>query len=391
MVSWSLSHLADVTLSRGLATSFARESEPLATTLAHIAEFQARKLYLPAAYPNMHAYLLGEFHLSEDEAWKRIQAARAAHRFTAIYDMVSQSRLHLTAVVLLAPHLTDENAAELLEAAAHKTKAQIQLLLAERAPRADVPTVLRPVSSPVETPTVLQGEPTADATQSPELEAAAHAHSLVLEPVAPSTESNGSESPAPLPARPRVAPLSPGRYELHTTLDQATHDNLRRLQELLSHSVPSADIAEVLGRAFELAIQALEKRRFAATSRPRARRRSKSARHIPAHVRREVSDRDRYQCTFVSASGRRCTERRFLEYDHVHPVARGGEATVANTRLRCRAHNQYEAERTYGVGFMLEKRRAAGAREEAAGLLRGVAIERARIRDGAIPPARLGS
>jgi hypothetical protein len=157
MVSWSLSHLADATLSRGLATSFARESEPLATTLAHIAEFHARKLYLPAAYPNMHAYLLGEFHLSEDEAWKRIQAARAAHRFTAIYDMVAQSRLHLTAVVLLAPHLTDENAAELLEAAAHKTKAQIQLLLAERAPRADVPTVLRPVSSPVDTPTVLQG------------------------------------------------------------------------------------------------------------------------------------------------------------------------------------------------------------------------------------------
>src|SRR6185436_15177654 len=96
---------------------------------------------------------------------------------------------------------------------------------------------------------------------------------------------------------------------------------------------------------------------------------------------REVSDRDRYQCTFVSASGRRCSEKRFLEYDHIHPVARGGEATVANTRLSCRAHNQFEAERTYGAGFMREKRQAARARAEAASMLRGTAAERARMRD----------
>jgi hypothetical protein len=40
-------------------------------------------------------------------------------------------------------------------------------------------------------------------------------------------------------------------------------------------------------------------------------------------------------------------------------VARGGIATVSRVRLRCRAHNQYEAERTFGAGFMENKRRAA--------------------------------
>ena len=40
-------------------------------------------------------------------------------------------------------------------------------------------------------------------------------------------------------------------------------------------------------------------------------------------------------------------------------VARGGEATVEGIRLRCRAHNQYEAECTFGVGFMEAKREAA--------------------------------
>jgi hypothetical protein len=151
---------------------------------------------------------------------------------------------------------------------------------------------------------------------------------------------------------------------LRTTLDQATHDNLRRLQELLSHSVPSGDIAEVLGRAFELAIKALEKRRFAATSRPSARRRSQSVRHIPAHVRREVGDRDRYQCTFVSASGKRCSEKRFLEYDHVQPVARGGEATVANTRFAAGRTTSTKPSARMALGFMREKRQAAQARKK---------------------------
>jgi hypothetical protein len=43
----------------------------------------------------------------------------------------------------------------------------------------------------------------------------------------------------------------------------------------------------------------------------------------------------------------------------VDPVARGGQPTAANLRLRCRPHNQYEAERTFGAGFMEHKRESA--------------------------------
>jgi hypothetical protein len=59
----------------------------------------------------------------------------------------------------------------------------------------------------------------------------------------------------------------------------------------------------------------------------------------------------------VSDTGHRCGERVRLEFDHVEPVARGGRAKVAGLRLRCRAHNQYEAERAFGEGFMEHKRR----------------------------------
>ena len=93
---------------------------------------------------------------------------------------------------------------------------------------------------------------------------------------------------------------------------------------------------------------------------------TRSARHIPAHVRRAVRERDGCQCSFVSDTGHRCQARKRLEFDHIEPVARGGEATAANTRLLCRAHNQYEAERTYGAEFMRHKRTApANAQAEA--------------------------
>jgi 5-methylcytosine-specific restriction endonuclease McrA len=124
----------------------------------------------------------------------------------------------------------------------------------------------------------------------------------------------------------------------------------------MGHTVPSGDIAAVLRESLKLAKQALEKKRCAATSEPRPGRRTKSARHIPARVRREVWRRDQGRCTFVSDNGHRCESRTRLEFDHVTPVARGGEATISNLRLRCRPHNQYAAERVFGARFMAGKR-----------------------------------
>src|SRR5436309_245232 len=63
--------LSDQALGRDLATLVARERATTADVVAHIAEFDARKLYLPAAYPSMFAYCVGELHLSEDAVSKR--------------------------------------------------------------------------------------------------------------------------------------------------------------------------------------------------------------------------------------------------------------------------------------------------------------------------------
>ena len=42
-------------------------------------------------------------------------------------------------------------------------------------------------------------------------------------------------------------------------------------------------------------------------------------------------------------------ETAFLEFHHLEPYAVGGESTVENIQLRCRAHNRYEAQLFFGA------------------------------------------
>jgi len=187
-----------------------------------------------------------------------------------------------------------------------------------------------------------------------------------------------------------VKPLAPQRYALQVTIDQETHDALCYAQELLSHELPSGDVAHVLAMALQALIPQLERRKFAATNQPRPGHRGSSAnpRYIPADVQRAVWRRDGGQCTFVSETGHRCEARRFVEFDHALEVARGGEATVEGIRLRCRAHNQYAAEQTFGAEFMRHKRQAAAeARAAAKGRPAGRAGAPARGSEGAGLPA----
>jgi len=157
--------------------------------------------------------------------------------------------------------------------------------------------------------------------------------------------------------RRKVQPVAKQRFLLNVMIDQETRDLLQRAQDLMTHQVAAGDVAEAPKRALKLAVGTLQKRKFAATVTPRPSRVSTNGRYIPATVRRAVHERDGDRCTFVGTSGHRCEERAQLEYDHVEAFARGGAATVENIRLRCRAHNQFTAERTFGAEFMGRRRR----------------------------------
>jgi 5-methylcytosine-specific restriction endonuclease McrA len=114
-----------------------------ADLVAHIGEVDKRRLYAREAAPSMFAYCTRVLHLSEAEAYLRIVAARAARRHPVLLTMLAGGRLHLSGIAKLAPHLTPENRDTILSRATHRSKRQIEELIAEICPRPDVPALIR--------------------------------------------------------------------------------------------------------------------------------------------------------------------------------------------------------------------------------------------------------
>jgi len=307
----------------------------------------------------MHAYCTQVKNFSDDEAFKRIHVARTARRFPGLFVALADGRLHLSAVRLLATHLTPENVERLVEAASHRSCAEIQFMVDQQIVRLEAlkasdsksqvatasPT---PTKASNSTPTSETRSPASDDSRTPDL-------AFIDPPQAARPVDRDPGPDAQTPAAKEAAP----QPSVWVVLEKKAHDKLEYARALLSHRMPLASASQVLERALDDLIATEETRKFAATTRPRAaRRKSSQARFIPAHVKRTVWKRDQGRCTFVGTSGQRCASRMFLEFDHVEPVARGGKATIEGMRLRCRAHNQYEAERMFGAEFMRRKREA---------------------------------
>ena len=103
MPGHSLSLLSDQELRRDLAVLVARDRTTTAALLAHLAEVDARRLYLPAAYPSMYLYCVYELGLSEDRGQRlgmNVLVRLARHRNNAGFLVVAE--------VPMAPSLPDQ-------------------------------------------------------------------------------------------------------------------------------------------------------------------------------------------------------------------------------------------------------------------------------------------
>jgi hypothetical protein len=217
--TYSLSHLSDAAVMSNVPAVMARKRGATAELLAYIAEIDARRLFVAAGYSSIHAYGMEALGMTEDAVYKRITAARTARQFPAILPMLADGRLHVTAVLILAPHLIPENADSLLRAAAGKSKPEVEKLLAERFTRSEVmPLVERLVSS--------DGSPLA-----PERVEKSELVEELSRQLAPERVEAGA-------ARTQVAAIATDRYAYHVSVSQAPHDKICESQALLGHEIP---------------------------------------------------------------------------------------------------------------------------------------------------------
>ena len=165
----------------------------------------------------MFAYCTDVLHLSEQEAYFRIRVARAAREHPVLLNMLADGRMHLSGIATLAPHLTAENRDELLKRATHRSKRQIEELIAELRRQPDVPATVRKL--PVRPAPSQRSDPAK--AQEPDSAALELGPDRVAEPV-------------PAPTRPaRVEPLAPERYGVHFTASRELREKLERLQALM--------------------------------------------------------------------------------------------------------------------------------------------------------------
>ena len=356
----ALHAIPDDELLRRLGELVSHSRRVEADLVVHIGEVDERGLYAREASPSMFAYCTERLHLSEAEAYRRITVARAARKHEMLLAMLRDGRLHLTGIAMLAPLLTRDNRDALLERATHRSKRQIQELVAELSPRPDAPSVMRKLPQK-------RGTPLPGASRGGRDQARGAALKLVPDRVGGPTPFDAPLNPPPTPSRAAVVePLSPARYKVQFTASAELRHKLERLSALMRSEVPDGDLPAIIERAVTEKLERLEARRYAQTRAPRKELgdtgMSPTSRYIPAAVRRAVRERDGDRCRYVDEQGRRCSARDRLEFHHRQPFAMGGDHSPGNVHLVCKLHNRYLAERDYGRAAIRRHRRLESGR-----------------------------
>jgi hypothetical protein len=303
----SITSLSDAAILARAMELAARGRITTVELLALLIEVDDRRLYAAGGHPSLYPYCVDAHQLSDGDAATLSPAARAARRFPLVLDLLRGGGINLTTVRLLAPHLTEENHRQVLEAACGLARPQVEHLVVTLAPR--------PVPAPVLRPVMAAPPPTFPA------------------PVAVSRPQVAS-----------VTPLAAEVYRLGVNLSPTARAAWMRLRELVA-----GDDGQVMERALSAAVATLEKEKLGLGAKPGpARPTAENSRHVPADVKRTVTARDGGQCGFRSTDGRRCKERRHLQFHHVRPWMAGGPTTAANVELRCGTHNRYESDLFYG-------------------------------------------
>jgi hypothetical protein len=157
---YSLAHLGDAELLACTRSIVARSNQLHAALLAHLAEVEARGIHRQRLCTSIYTYCVYELRMSEDDAYRRVAAARIARRFPRLFDMIAAGELHLTGALLLGPHLTEQDQEELLARAKFRTKREILELVRRLDALPDVPPLVEPLGPAPRTTTIVPKSPT---------------------------------------------------------------------------------------------------------------------------------------------------------------------------------------------------------------------------------------
>jgi hypothetical protein len=365
----------------GLRSLLGAERSAAAEFLLALADFDARRGWESLGYSSLFAFLKAELGLSNGGAFWRMSAARLLQRHPQVIEPLRDGRLCMSTTAELARVATEENLAEVLPRFYGLSAREAKEITAELLPRESPP--VREVVTQLGAARTL---PFNCGGPQPEFGAGA--------PFGPTSESvrtfeleqplltRSSSPPAvlhPAPPRTEIEPLTADLRRLHVTVDREFLAMLDSARDGLSHALPNATAEQVLRAGLAALLDRQAKQRGLVT-RPRKNapcaeieapasearvggpnaperdaavpvrhRREGQRQAIPAAVKRAVWTRDGGRCCWPLDGGGTCGSTHRLELDHILPWAKGGEETVGNLRVVCRAHNAVASRASFGA------------------------------------------
>ena len=380
--------LSDRELLRETRNLVRHERHLQGAVIDHLAEIEARGLYLQRGFSSLFDYAVRELGYSDAAAARRIGAMRLCADQPDAREGLRNGSLTLSAAAELQWAFDRQRRRGSISGTAAIAPAGRPAAGsgAQNDPVADsAPAVPLAPAEPKPPPLVL------DAVGRRQLveEAAGKSARQVRRMLA-------DLDPELAPPADRVRPLGDGRYELKATIDAECQQGLEQLRGLLSHVDPRMTLGQLVGRLVQEGLDRHDPgrapRRARGGSRPgdaktnalrtptpeQAQERSApaakraarpadtaaasktgpdaghhaastpesqscaSGRAISAGVRRQVWQRDGGRCSYADPqTGRRCNSTHRIEIDHIVPHALGGGADPGNLRLLCGAHHRH--------------------------------------------------
>jgi hypothetical protein len=254
-----------------------KERQTTAKLLEYIQEIQRRRLFCDLGYTSLFEYLTKHLFYSESQASRRIAAARLVTENESAKKKIEEGSLSLTTASDLSRYFSRE-----------KVGSEKQDELIEKA---------KGMSK-------------------------RECENLILE----------DQNEEVLLPRESTQKINREVTRLHINASEKTMEKVERVKELYG----SLDYDQLLSLLCDVAIKEKED----VLLRPAKKEKKMKGRNISIQVKRKVYQRAQGQCEgHDDKKGKRCSSRGKLEFDHIRPVALGGNGEFENIRLLCRNHN----------------------------------------------------
>ncbi len=288
-----LSLLSNDELVSQLGKIVGNERQVTLNLMSHLMELERRALHLELGYSSLFEYCVRKLGFSEASAFRRITGARCIRDFPELKDLFLSGKVTLCSIAAAAKSLKKEqtSVAEIVG----KSKREIQELVSKHEPVTKIKEVVKPV--------------------------------VLAMPKVPLFDTPPTEE----------------RYSLKFSVSKAAYKKLEEARNRLSNALGN-----------NLSVEAVIEKLLDNYLKPQLRKQrtyNPEDRYVPRATKHAVCERDKGQCTFVSADGTRCAATRHLQIDHIVPFAVGGKTELGNLRLLCSAHNRHEAKRYFGESY----------------------------------------